>query len=146
MKAMAKRMAATNPSMRAILPLLMRLSRLAWRIRHVTRKIGDLAGKGGRYPFREPIRRLRASAVTIGALWAGGCSSPGARASSWGRRAAPPPGASPRFVAAFVAVVVLTMVLAAAAGDGATAPRASARVFVGADSVNTVDLQDRPGS
>jgi hypothetical protein len=48
-------------------------------------------------------------------------------------------------VAAVVAVVVLTIVLAAAARNRGQGPSATRKVFVAADSVNTVDLQGPPG-
>jgi len=56
-----------------------------------------------------------------------------------------PPWRVAAFVAAVVAVVVLTIVLAAAARNRGQGPSATRKVFVAADSVNTVDLQGPPG-
>src|SRR5580692_11875116 len=94
MKAMAKRMAATKPSMRAVLPSLLRLILFAadtvLLIRHLPRSRGIPPGSaasawnGRQVPEIGALNRApHALTVTIRALWARGCYSPARRPRSW---------------------------------------------------------------
>jgi hypothetical protein len=74
-----------------------------------------------------------------------GPGAPGSGDAVSGDAAASPPWRTAAFVAGVVAVVVLTIVLAAAARDRGHGPSDTRTVSVAADSVRTVDLQAPPG-